>query len=262
MLGAIVGDVVGSIYEFDNIRRKDFLLFSNKCFFTDDSAMTMAVALALVKTKKSGFKNLENEAIKMMQKFGKIYPELSYGSSFRKWLKTKNPPPTDSYGNGAAMRVSAVAYFAKSLEEVKKLSHQVTVVSHGHPEGLKGAEATAIAVWLALNGKTKEEIKNYIEENYYKLDFDYETLKDKYYFNETCQNTVPQALYCFLISSDFEDCLRASVSIGGDTDTLCAISCAVAEAFYGIPQDIQGRVKTYLDKRMLKGYEKFLKAIR
>ncbi len=257
MLGAVVGDIVGSIYEFNNIRRKEFSLFSPDCFFTDDSVMTFAVAESLRKTKKKNFKNLGIQAIKEMQKFGKLYPHAGYGSSFKWWLKEKNPQPYNSYGNGSAMRVSSVAYFAESLEELKKLSDEVTSVSHNHPECVKGAEATAVAIWLALNKYSKDEIKNYIEENYYKLDFDYEELKEKYYFNETCQNTVPQAIYCFLISNDFEDCLRTSVSIGGDTDTLCAISCAIAEAYYGIPEKIQNSALTYLDKRLLKLYTKY-----
>lgn len=256
MLGAIVGDVVGSVYEFNNIKRKDFILFDPFCFFTDDTVMTFAIAEALRKTQKKNFENLDKQAIKEMQKFGKLYPNAGYGNSFKVWLNQKKSQPYQSYGNGSAMRISPVAYFAKSLDEVKKLSKAVTAVSHNHIEGLKGAEATAIAIWLALNKKSKEEIKNYIEEKYYKLDFDYEGLKEKYYFNETCQNTVPQAIYCFLISKDFEDCLRTSISIGGDSDTLCAISCAIAEAYYGIPEKIQNSTLSYLDNRLLKLYSK------
>lgn len=260
MLGAVIGDVVGSIYEFNNIRRKEFFLFSPNCFFTDDSVMTFAVAEALRKTKKRNFKNLKQQTIKEMQKFGKLYPNAGYGNSFKLWLTAKNPKPYNSYGNGSAMRISATPYFAESLEEVKRLSNEVTAVSHNHPEGIKGAEATAVAIWLALNKYGKDEIRKYIEENYYKLDFDYASLKEKYYFNETCQNTVPQAIYCFLISNSFEDCLRASVSIGGDTDTLCAISCAIAEAFYGVPEKIHNQALSFLDDRLLKIYNKFYKS--
>ena len=147
--------------------------------------------------------------------------------------------------------------FAKDLEEVKTLSKIVTEVSHNHSEGIKGAEATSVAVWLALNKKSKEEIKRYIEKNYYSLDFDYENLKKNYRFNETCHQTVPQAIYCFLISKDFEDCIRTSVSIGGDTDTLCAISCAIAEAYYGIPEDIKNTALDFLDKRLRNDYQNF-----
>ncbi len=260
MLGAIVGDIVGSIYEFSNIRRKDFLLFSPNCFFTDDSVMTFAVAEALRKTKRKKFKNLDEKAIQEMQKFAKLYPNESYGTVFKGWLEDKNPRPYNSFGNGAAMRVSPVPYFAENLEEVKKLSREVTAVSHNHPEGIKGAEATSVAIYLALNKHSKDEIKKYIEEHYYKLNFDYENLKQKYFFNETCQNTVPQAIYCFLISKDFEDCVRTSVSIGGDTDTLCAISCAIAEAYYGMPENIKNTALRYLDKRLLKLYEKHFRS--
>lgn len=260
MVGAIVGDIVGSIYEFNNTERKDFILFDPFCFFTDDSIMTFAIAEALRKTEKKNFKSLGKQAIKEMQKFGKLYPDANYGLSFRVWLRQKDPKPYNSYGNGSAMRVSPVAYFSKTLEDVKKLSREVTSVSHNHIEGIKGAEATSVAIWLALNNHSKEEIKKYIEENYYQLNFDYEELKEKYYFNDTCQNTVPQAIYCFLISTDFEDCLRTSVSIGGDTDTLCAISCAIAEAYYGIPEKIHKQVAYFLDKRLLKLYNKYYKS--
>lgn len=259
MLGAIVGDIVGSIYEFNNIRRKDFILFDPYCFFTDDSIMTFAVAEALRKSKRKGYKNLGMQTIKEMQRFGKLYPDASYGRAFKSWLKEKNPSPYNSFGNGSAMRVSPVAYFAKNIDEVKMLSKEVTAVTHNHVEGIKGAESTAVAIWMALNKCSKEEIKGFIEENYYKLDYDYNDLKANYIFNETCQKTVPQAIYCFLISNDFEDCLRTSVSIGGDTDTLCAISCAIAEAYYGMPENLHKATLTYLDKRLLKLYNKHYK---
>ena len=258
MLGAIVGDIVGSIYEFDNIKRKNFGLFSPRCFFTDDTIMTIAVAEALRKTKRSKFKNLEQQAIKEMQNYGRLYPNASYGNSFKFWIQTNNPMPYNSYGNGAAMRVSSVAYFADSLQSVKELSAMVTSVTHNHPEGIKGAEATAVAIWLALQKKNKEEIIDYIKQNYYELNFEYDDLVKNYSFNETCQKTVPQAIYCFEISKDFEDCLRTSVSIGGDTDTLCAISCAIAGAYYGIPEEIQTSALAFLDKRLLKAYKNFL----
>lgn len=259
MFGAIVGDIVGSVYEFNNIKTKDFRLFDPHCHFTDDTVMTFAIAEALRKTEKKNYKNLNKQCVKEMQKFGKDYPFAGYGTFFKGWLKEKNPQPYNSYGNGAAMRISSVAYFAKSLDEVKLLSDKVTSVSHNHPEGIKGAESAAVAIWLALNKKSKAEIKDYIEKHYYKLDFDYDDLKENYTFNETSQDTVPQAIYCFLISNDFEDCLRTSVSIGGDTDTLCAISCAIAEAFYGIPERIHNQATAFLDKNLLKIYAKYFR---
>ena len=253
-------DIVGSIYEFNNICHKNFILFSPNCHFTDDSVMTFAIAEALRKTQKKEFKGLESQAIVKMQKFGKLYPHAGYGLGFRKWLKVKRPQPYNSYGNGSAMRISPVVYYAKSLKQVKELTRAVTAVSHNHEEGLKGAEATAVAIWMALHKNSKEEIKKFIEENYYNLNFDYEQLKEHYYFNETCQNTVPQAIFCFLISESFEDCLRIGVSIGGDSDTLCAISSAIAEAFYGIPENIHDLALKYLDKRLLRLYNKYYRA--
>lgn len=259
MLGAIIGDIVGSIYEFDNIRTKDFELFSSRCFFTDDTVMTVAIYKALKNSKMFNYALLSKNTVKYMQKYGKMYPDMSYGLSFRNWLQFKNPKAYGSYGNGSAMRVSPAAYFARTLDEAKFLSYMVTAVTHDHEEGVKGAEATTVAIYMALNGSSKEEIKKYIEENYYKLDFDYEDLVKNYKFNETCQNTVPQAIFCFLISDGFEDCLRTSISIGGDSDTLCAISCAIAEAYYGIPEEIKDKALEYLDEQILSDYEEFKK---
>ena len=258
MLGAIIGDIVGSVYEFDNIKKKNFELFSQNSFFTDDSAMTVAISNALVACKYN-YGNLSNIAISKMQNTFERYPELSYGQKFKFWLMAKEPMPYDSFGNGAAMRVSAVPYFAKDLDQVIELSKKVTAVSHSHPEGIKGAEATAVAIWLALHKKSKDEIKKHIEEFYYKLDFNYEDLKENYKYDETCQGTVPQAIYCFLISTDFEDALRTAVSIGGDSDTLCASTGAIAEAFYGIPEEIRKTAKKYMDRYISKSYKAFIK---
>ena len=240
MLGAIIGDIVGSIYEFDNLRYKTFPFLTNRNYFTDDTIMTIAIYSALRKCKGK-YDKLSDYAISEMQKFGKIYPnssKISYGTRFASWLTSNNPQPYNSFGNGSAMRVSAVPYFAKSINEVKELSKKVTEVTHNHPEGIKGAEAVASCIYLAKHNESKEDIKAYIEANYYSLDFDYNELNKNYYFDETCQNTAPQAIYCFLISTDFEDAIRTAVSIGGDTDTLCAIVGGIAEAYYGIPNNL------------------------
>lgn len=261
MIGALVGDIVGSIYEFNNLKTKSFLLFSPNCFFTDDTVMTIAVAKALIDCK-GNYANLESLTIKNLQFFGSKYPNLSYGLMFKHWLSEKNPKPYYSFGNGAAMRISPVAYFAKSEQELKEISYKVTKVTHNHPEGLKGAEATAIAVWLALHKESKEEIKHYIEKYYYSLDFNYNNLIETYEFNESCQKTVPQAIYCFLISKSFEDAIRIGVSIGGDTDTICAIIGGIAEAYYGgVPKDIACQALNFLDKYLLKVYKKIQKRI-
>lgn len=256
MLGAIIGDIVGSKYEFNNIRTKNFNFFSPDCFFTDDSVMTFAIFKALLDCK-GNYKKLEKYAEKEMRTFGKMYPNKSYGARFNLWLQNNNSKSYNSYGNGSAMRVSPVAYFAKSLTDVISMSFLVTKPTHGHPEGVKGAEATAVATWLALHHKTKEEIKNYIEEHYYKLDFDYEDLIKNYEFSEICETTVPQAIYCFLISDSFEDAIRTGISIGGDSDTLCAIIGAIAEAYYGIDEQTKKRALFFLDDNLKKLYSKF-----
>ena len=260
MLGAIIGDIVGSKYEFNNIKTKDFVFFQPDMFFTDDTVLTVAIYDTL-SSCKGDYAKLSDLAIEKMQEYGKKrYPmsdKIGYGSMFNGWLTFKIPAPYNSYGNGSAMRVSAVAYFAKSLEDVKKLSYAVTAVTHNHEEGIKGAEATAVATFMALHGASKEEIKDKIESDYYSLDFDYEKLKETYTYKVSCQRTVPQALYCFLISNSFEDAIRTGISIGGDSDTLCAIIGGIAEAFYGIPKNIKTKALNYLDNDLKKQVELF-----
>lgn len=246
MLGAIIGDIVGSIYEFRNIRTKDFPLFSSRCFFTDDSVMTFAIFLA-IKNSKSDHSDLEEKSVYYMQKLGKTYPNRGYGERFALWLANPNPKPYGSFGNGAAMRVSAAGFLASSLEEAKLLANKVTKVTHNHPEGLKGAEATAVAIYMARCKKSIDEIKKYICDNYYELGFTLDQIRPSYFFNETCQGTVPQALEAFFESTSFEDAIRNAISIGGDSDTLAAITGAIAEAYYGIPDDIKNKAMSYLD---------------
>lgn len=245
MLGAIIGDTVGSVYEFNNIRTKKFKLFGNKNFLTDDSIMTIAVTEIL----KNGYQDDKEKKIETLKKWGKKYPKAGYGGHFFMWLFTEETDPYYSFGNGAAMRISPVAWYANSEEEVKELSRKVTEITHDHPEGLKGAEVTAMCIYYARIGKSKEFIKDYVSQ-YYNIDFDYEDLKKNYWFNETCQDTVPQAIYCFLISKNFEDCIRTTISIGGDCDTTAAISGAIAEAYYGIPKKIKKKISTYLSEEM------------
>ena len=244
MIGALVGDYVGSVYEFNNIRTKKFKLFSKECKFTDDSIMTLAVEEILKENKY----NDRKEVVKTLKNWGRRHPGRGYGGMFLWWLFSDTAEPYYSFGNGAAMRVSAVGWYANSEEEVKELSRKVTEVTHDHPEGLKGAEVTAMCVYYARIGKSKDFIKNYVSQ-YYNIDFDYEDLRKNYYFNETSQETVPQAIYCFLISKDFEDCLRTTISIGGDCDTSAAISCAIAEAYYkDIPKYISKKIYKELSK--------------
>ncbi|MBQ7306981.1 MAG: ADP-ribosylglycohydrolase family protein [Clostridia bacterium] len=227
MLGAIIGDTVGSVFEFNNVRKKDINLFSNDSSFTDDSVMTLAVLEIIQK----GYINDNKKIIEVLKKWGREFPNSGYGGMFMSWIFSENSKPYNSFGNGSAMRISPIGFYAKTEEEVKTFSKLVTEVTHNHSEGIKGAEVTAMCIYYAKSGKSKEFIKQYVSQ-YYDVNFNYEELKMNYRFNETCQETVPQAIYCFLISKDFEDCIRTSVSIGGDTDTLCAISCAIAEAYY------------------------------
>lgn len=251
MLGAIIGDIVGSRFEWNNHRDKDFELFTNGCFPTDDSIMSLAIAKAII-VSKPDFSDLSDNAVKCMQSIGRNYPDCGYGGRFYGWMFSDDPRPYNSYGNGSAMRVSAAGFVARSLEEAKLLSKLVTEVTHNHPEGIKGAEATAVDIYMAKTGSSIFEIKDYINENYYPMNFTLDEIRDTYRFNETCQDTIPQALQAFFESSGFEDAIRNAISIGGDSDTLAAICGSVAEAYYGIPDDIRKQALTFLDKDLLK----------
>lgn len=256
MIGAIIGDIVGSRFEWNNIKSKDFDLFTAGCFFTDDSVMTIAVADALIRAK-GNLDILSEYAVESMQLIGRPFPDCGYGGSFYHWMYSDNPKPYGSYGNGAAMRVSACGFAAKSLEEAKALSKAVTEVTHNHPEGIKGAEATAVAIYLARSGYSIEEIQQHISTKYYPMDFTLDEIRDTYEFNETCQDTVPQALKAFFESLDFEDAIRNAISIGGDSDTLAAITGGIAEAYYGVPQDIKDKALNYLDEDLLQIVNRF-----
>ena len=228
MLGAIIGDTVGSCYEYGFVHSKNFELLTKYSHPTDDSMMTLAVADIL----QNGYQNDKEKIIDTFKKWGRAYPHAGYGGMFKHWLMSDDRKPYCSYGNGAAMRISPVGWYAQNEEEVKKYAKAVTEVTHNHPEGLKGAEVVAMCIYYARTGKDKDFIRKYVEQ-YYDIDFDYETLRYTFHRNRaTCQDTVPQAIYCFLISQDFEDCLRTTISIGGDCDTTSAISCAIAEAYY------------------------------
>ncbi len=262
MLGAIIGDIVGSRFEFNNYRKKDFEFFDSSCEATDDSIMTLAIGKALVETSKvydeidEDFLNLlENNSIKFMQEIGKRYPNCGFGGRFFGWIFSDNPEPYNSFGNGSAMRVSPVAYFGKTIDKVKELSETVTKVTHNHPEGLKGAEATAVSIFMVRNGATIEEIRKEIEENYYDLDFTIDEIRDTYEFNETCQDTVPQAIKAFLESKDFEDAIRIAISVGGDSDTLAAITGSIAGEYYDIPKEMENKALSYLDDYLLDLYD-------
>lgn len=229
MLGAIIGDTVGSRFEWHNHRSKDFDFLTYKCEPTDDSIMTLAIAKAILKSE-GDVNKLPDLAVRYMQKLGRLYPDTGYGGAFRKWIRSNNPKPYGSFGNGAAMRVSPVGFAAGSMNEAKAMSKAVTKVTHNHPEGLKGAEATTVAIFMALHGKSMLEIRDYIDKNYYPMNFTLDGIRNSYQFSETCQDTVPQAMMAFFESTGFEDAIRNAISIGGDSDTIAAITGGIAEA--------------------------------
>ena len=226
---------------------------SHPCHFTDDSVMTIAVADAILNWNRDGresFDALSSQAQKSLQAFGRSYPRAGYGGAFRLWLVDEHPQPYNSWGNGAAMRVSACGWAGRTLEETKAMSRAVTAITHDHPEGLKGAEATAVATFLARTGKTLDEIREVVLRDYYPIDFTLDAIRPAYDFDVSCQGSVPQALEAFFESTSFEDAIRNAVSIGGDSDTIAAIAGAVAGAYYGIPADIREKAETFLDDNL------------
>jgi ADP-ribosyl-[dinitrogen reductase] hydrolase len=252
MFGAIVGDIAGSKYEFNNLRSKDFPLFSEGCDFTDDTVMTIAVANALhtYRAEKS-LTAFRDEVASQMRKLGREYPGRGYGGRFAGWLADESMGPYNSLGNGSAMRVSPVAWAAGSIEEAETLAKVSAEPTHNHPEGIKGAQAVAAAIYMGRIRKSKKEIRNYIEEKYYKLDFTLDEIRPAYKFNATCPGSVPQAIEAFLESESFEDAIRNAVSIGGDSDTIAAIAGSIAEAFYGeVPADIKNKAMSYLSEEL------------
>src|SRR5690625_3732299 len=271
MIGAIIGDIVGSRFEFNNHKSKEFELFTDECKVTDDSIMTLAIAKAIMEARKelnesirkfnyylNEFILVESLVIKYMQLFGRNYPNSGYGSMFSQWIYSENPKPYNSFGNGAAMRISPVGYAANNEKGVVKLSKAVTCVTHNHEEGIKGAEAVAIAIYMAKQQNTKTEIRNRIQQHYYNLNFTIDEIRDTYQFNETCQETVPQAITAFLESNSFEDAIRNAISLGGDSDTLAAITGSIAEAYYGVSEDLINKALTFLDDELLSIYNEWL----
>lgn len=280
MLGAIIGDIVGSVYEWNNIKSKDFPLFRDDCFFTDDTVMTIATADAIMNGGKV------DDFIAAYKKWGKMYPDAGYGSRFLNWINSSNSEPYNSFGNGSAMRVSPCAWimdcgfymrtgcWPSNAWEYVTRSAQVT---HNHPEGIKGAQATAAAIFLSrfyAKGcafdyckpwtleELKEKIKTLIETQFgYNLSRTLDDIRPTYNFNESCQETVPQAIIAFLESVDFEDAIRNAISLGGDSDTLAAITGSIAEAAYGVPDWIKNKALSYLDEPLRDMYNRWEKYI-
>lgn len=281
MLGAIIGDIVGSVYEFSNIKTKDFELFKPDCRFTDDTVMTCAVADAIMNGGN------EKDFILSMKKYGRMYPHAGYGGRFRVWLRSMDTEPYNSFGNGSAMRVSPCAWVMDcgfsartGMWPNRDLARLSASVTHNHPEGIKGALAVCDAIFMArfyFGGwnieysnpidsdpdECKRRIKEHIENEYgYDLSMSLDEIRKNYEFDETCQGSVPQAIVAFLESTDFEDAIRNAISIGGDSDTIAAITGSIAEAAYGISEDMKEMALSYLDeplKDVLRRWKKYMR---
>jgi len=259
MLGAILGDMIGAPYEFDRSPKvKEFPLFSRRSEFTDDSVMTIAVAEALMDTLGKTDEEIKTALVTSMKKWGKRYPDAGYGNMFYQWLHTRDPKPYGSFGNGSAMRVSSAGWLFDNIEETRRIARLTAEVTHNHPEGIKGAEAAASAVFLARTGWSKEEIKDYIIQEFgYDLSRTCDEIRPDYRHVENCQGTVPEAITAFMEGTDFEDVIRTAVSLGGDCDTLTCIAGGMAEACYGIPNEIEEEGRKRLPQDMLSVLDRF-----
>ena len=260
MYGAILGDIIGSPFEFDmGNKSKEFPLFSKNSTFTDDSVMTIAVGNAFLDAQPNAdIEWIRHRLISSMKQYGRKFPRAGYGGMFRRWLKCDDPQPYGSFGNGSAMRVSSAAWLYNDLETVRSMARLSAEVSHNHPEGIKGAEATASAIFLARTGSTKEEIKAYIVDNFgYNLSRTCDEIRPGYHHVETCQETVPEAITAFLEGESFEDVIRTAVSLGGDCDTLTCIAGSIAEGFYGIPEELKQECRNRLPEELRKVLDQY-----
>ena len=261
MYGAILGDIIGSPYEFtqNNIKTKNFPLFSNRSKFTDDTVMTISVCEAFLNAGLDANDDIIRVSlVNSMRKYGRLFPYAGYGMRFVRWLMSKDPQPYNSYGNGSAMRVSSVAWFYQDLDSVRSAARLSAEISHNHPEGIKGAEATAAAIYLARTGHSKAEIKAYIEDNFgYDLNRTCDEIRPDYHHVESCQETVPEAIIAFLEGESFEDVIRTAVSLGGDCDTLTAIAGSIAEGFYCVPEKFKQECRDRLPTELLAVLERF-----
>ena len=264
MLGAIIGDIVGSRFEFDQgDKSREFELFTPESEFTDDTVMSIAVAEALLDAgKDADEKTVKANLIKSMKKWGQKYPDAGYGARFIDWVLTDDPQPYRSYGNGSGMRVSPAGWLYDDLERTREVARWTAEVTHNHPEGVKGAESVAAAIFMARNGASFEEIHDYIVKEFgYDLSRTLDEIRPKYHHVEDCMRTIPEAFECFLESESFESCLRNVMYIGGDTDTLGAIAGAIAEAFWGIPVMFVPTAKEYLTEDLIAVLDRFEKAV-
>ncbi|MBR5257689.1 MAG: ADP-ribosylglycohydrolase family protein [Clostridia bacterium] len=259
MYGAILGDIIGSPYEFDmGNKSKVFPLFGRNSQFTDDTVMTVAVAEALMDSMGKSDDEIRAALVASMRKWGERYPNAGYGQRFYRWLWSDDPQPYGSYGNGSAMRVSSAGWLFDTLEQTRHAARLTAEVTHNHPEGIKGAEAIACAIFLARTGATKDAIKDYIVSEFgYDLSRTCDEIRPDYHHVESCQQTVPEAITAFLEGISFEDVIRTAVSLGGDCDTLTCIAGSIAEAFYGVPEDMADECRKRLPKDMLEVIGRF-----
>ena len=257
LTGAIIGDVVGSRFEGTNHKGKSFEFFHEDCCPTDDTVMTLAVANGLMKAIDTN-ENVFDCVQESMRDLGNLYLYCGYGRRFIEWLQSDDPKPYNSYGNGAAMRIGAVPYLSRSLEQVKDYTREVTRITHNHPEGLKGAEAVSVSIWNAIHGASKEEIQKAIQNEYYDLNFTLDEIRDEYVFSASCEKSVPQAIEAFLESVSFEDSIRNAISIGGDTDTIACIAGSIAGAYYGVPDWMAIKALWQLDEPLLSIYLQYM----
>lgn len=250
MIGALAGDIIGSVYEWDRIKTKDFPLFSPGCCFTDDSTMTLAVAKAILE---------DGNYLRTVLELGRKYPHCGYGGKFKQWIHYLEPQPYNSFGNGSAMRASPVGFAFDTVEDVLKEAERSAAISHNHPEGIKGAQATALAVFLARTTHDKERIREEVTNRFvYDLSRTVDDIRPDYSFDGTCQGTVPEAIVAFLDSTSYEDAIRNAISLGGDSDTLACITGGIAEAYYGpVSKNIKANVQKYLTPDLWYVAEKF-----
>ena len=262
MYGAILGDIIGQPFEFNRGgKTKVFPMFCKNPKFTDDSVMTIAICDGIL---KAGFDadedTMKTSMIKSMHYWGHKYPHASYGQRFYLWLARKDFKPYNSYGNGSAMRVSSVGWFFETLERTRQVARWSAEVTHNHPEGIKGAEATVSVIWLSRNGYSKAQIKEFVENEFgYDLSRTCDQIRPNYFHKESCQETVPEAIISFLEGTDFEDVIRTAVSLGGDCDTLTAIATSMAESFFGLPNEFKEKCLEYTTEEMhqvLKEFDK------
>ena len=260
MYGAILGDMIGAPYEFDRGNKtKDFELFNPEVEYTDDSVMTIAVAQALMSCDRdAGEREITDAVVKSMQQWGQRYPHAGYGGRFAGWLRSPNPVPYNSWGNGSAMRVSSVGWLYDTLDRTREVARWTAEVTHNHPEGIKGAEATASAIFMARTGSSKPEIRDYIVKEFgYDLSKTCDEIRTNYHMDESCQGTVPEAIRSFLEGRDLEDVIRNAISLGGDTDTLACIAGSVAEAFFGVPKEMRKECLNRIEYDMQKVLKDF-----